>query len=252
MKKLFGKNALIIGGTRGIGLATARLFIGEGARVAVTGRDAGYLAQAAKMLGENTLVLQGDAGSLNDIDTVMTEIDRAFGRLDVLFLNAARIVHGTVETLSPNDFDTIVEVNLKGTFFALQRALPLFTNGGSIIVTTSISNRMASPNNGVYAGTKAALRSLVQAWAVELSAKSIRINAVCPGPVGTAMFEHGLTEQQAAQRKVAIETRSPLKRMGTDEDVAKAVLFLASDDSSYVLGHELVVDGGISLVRPVG
>lgn len=252
MTRLAGKKALITGGTSGIGLATAQLFQEEGAQVAVTGRNAEGLARARQILGDDAMVLSSDAGRLDDIEHLMAEVGQAFGKLDILFLNAGLAKPGSLEKVTEADFDELIAINLKGVFFAVQKALPLLSHGASVIVTTSIANRVASPNASIYAATKAGTRSLVQALAVELIAKGIRINAVSPGPIDTPMFGQDLPEEIVQRRRALINEKSPCKRWGTPMEIAKTVLFLGSDDSSYILGEEIVVDGSVSLLRPFG
>lgn len=253
MKKLSSKTALITGGTSGIGLAAARLFQQEGAHVAVTGRNPERLAEAREALGDEALIIASDAGNLTDIEALMGTVEENLGRLDVLFLNAAVAKGGPLEQVSENDFDEQIAVNVKGVFFALQKALPLLNPGASVIVTTSIANRLGTPNASVYAASKAALRSLVQALALELIGRGIRVNAVCPGPIDTPMYEHmGLPADFVRQRKAKIQERSPYKRFGSPDEAARVVLFLASEDSAYVVGEEIVVDGGMSIAKPEG
>lgn len=250
--KLQNKTALITGGTSGIGLATAQLFQKEGARIAVTGRKPEGLAQAKALLGENALAIQSDAGCLVDIEQLLAEVQQRFGKLDVLFLNAGYAKPGLLGQVSEADFDAMINTNLKGIFFTLQKVQSLLNPGASIIVTTSIANRMASPNFSLYAATKAALRSLVQALALELIEQGVRINAICPGPIETQMFGQGLPQEIVEKRRATINEKSPCKRWGKPIEAANVVLFLASDDSSYVVGEEIVVDGCISLLRPFG
>lgn len=253
MLKLSGKTALITGGTSGIGLATAQLFQQAGARVAVTGRSPAGIAQAQAALGENALVIASDAGDMVAIDTLMRRMMGHFGRLDILFLNAASAKTGALEQVSESDFDEQMSVNLKGVFFTLQKAMPLLAPGASVIITTSISNRFGTPNSSVYAASKGALRSLVQALALELIGRGIRVNAISPGPIDTPMFERmGLTEAALKLRKATLREKSPSRRFGTPDEAAKVALFLAGEDSSYIVGAEIVVDGGMSIQRPVG
>lgn len=253
MKRLAGKNALITGGTSGIGLAAAQLFQEEGAHVAVTGRNPTGLALARSVLGEGALIIASDAGRMLDIRSLMETVERALGHLDVLFLNAAVAKGASLEQVTESDFDHQMDVNFKGVFFALQEALPLLNPGASVIVTTSIANRLGTPNASVYAASKAALRSLVQSLALELIGRGIRINALCPGPIDTPMYEHmGLPPDFVRQRKIRIQERSPYKRFGTPEEAARVALFLACEDSAYVVGEEIVVDGGMSIAKPEG
>lgn len=248
-KKLEGKIALVTGGTSGIGLATAKLFRNEGAQLIVTGRDPVGLAYAQEQLGDESLVLRSDAGNLADIDVLLEQIKTRFGKLDVLFLNAGIAKAVPIEQVSESLFDEIMNVNLKGVFFTIQKALPLISENASIIAITSIANRKGMPPFSVYGASKAALRSLVQSMGLGLISRGIRINAISPGPIDTPMFDRfGLPSDMVQTRKREMEIKSPIKRFGTTEEIARAALFLASDDSSYMVGEEIVVDGGISLV----
>ena len=247
--KLEGRTALITGGTSGIGLATARLFQGEGARVAVTGRDPQHLERARQELGGDALVLQSDAGSMADIDALMRQVGERFGRLDILFVNAAVARPVPFEAVTEARFDETMDINFKGVFFTIQKALPLFGDSACVIVTTSIANRKASAPFAVYGASKAALRSLVQSLGAELIGRGIRINAISPGPIATPMFDRfGLPEEVMQARKREVAQKSPAGRFGTPEEIAKAALFLACDDSSYIIGEEIVVDGGMRFV----
>lgn len=249
MQNLSGKIALITGGNSGIGLATARLFKQRGATVVITGRDANSLEKAAAELGDDTLALQSDAGDLAQIDALMAEIQQRFGRLDVLFANAAVAKPMPFGLVDEDNFDLHTSINLKGVFFTIQKALPLMTGGGTIVVTTSITNQMGAPNFSVYAATKAGLRSLVQSLGLELIERGVRINAISPGPIRTPMFDRfGWPDVAVQTAQTTIQQRSPSKRFGEPEEIAKAALFLASDDSSYMVGEELVIDGGRCLL----
>lgn len=249
MGKLDGKVALITGASSGIGLATAKLFRDEGALLAITGRDSERMAQAQRELGEETLVIRSDAGSLTEIDSLIAQVKHRFDKLDVLFLNAAVSNPAPVSVMSEAQFDELMNVNVKGVFFAIQKSLPLMGKGSSIIVTNSITNQLGSPNFSVYGATKAALRSLVKSLGLELIEQGIRINAISPGPIATPIFDRfGLPPEMVKAIKGEIEKKSPIKRFGTPDEVAKVVLFLASSDSSYVVGEEIVVDGGMSLL----
>ncbi len=249
MKKLFGKTALVTGGNSGIGLATARLFQQHGARLAITGRDPATLEQAQRELGDGVVAIRSDAGRLADIEALMGEVQERFGRLDVLFANAAVAQPAPFEAITEAQFDDTMAVNFKGVFFTIQKALPLLANGGSVIVTTSITNQMGTPNFSVYGACKAALRSLVQTLGLELIGKGIRVNAISPGPITTPMFgRFGLPGEAVRAIQDEIQRKSPIKRFGEPDEVAKAALFLASQDASYIVGNELVVDGGMSLL----
>lgn len=249
MKKLEGKTALITGGNSGIGLATAKLFHEHGARVAITGRDAATLKQACDLLGKETLVVQGDVGKMADIEHLMQQTKGRFGQLDVVFVNAAIAQPAPFEHVTEAQFDDTVAVNLKGAYFTIQKALPLLSSNASIIVTTSITNQMGSPNFSVYAACKAALRSLTQTLGLELIGRGIRVNAISPGPISTPMFDRfGLPAEAAQAIKDEIQRKSPIKRFAEPDEVARVALFLACEDASYVTGHEVVVDGGMSLL----
>lgn len=249
MQKLEGKTALITGGSSGIGLATAQLFQAEGARVAVTGRSAESLEAAGQALGGQALLFASDAGDLQAIGQLLTDVATAFDGLDILVLNAGVALPAPLEQTDESRFDAMVDTNLKGVFFAIQKALPLLRPGASIIVTTSITNQLGSPNFSVYAACKAALRSLVASLALELIPRQIRLNAVSPGPIATPMFDRfGLPAEASQAIKAQIQAKSPISRFGTPDELAKVMLFLAGDDSSYIVGEEIVVDGGMSLL----
>ncbi len=249
MQKLAGKTALITGGNSGIGLATAKLFREQGARLIITGRDTASLAQARSILGDDVLAIQSDVGKTADIESLMQQVQKQFGQLDILFVNAGIAKAVPFEFVSEELFDDMVTINLKGAFFTIQKALPLFAKNASVIVTTSITNQMGSPNVSVYGACKAALRSLVQTLGLELVGRGIRINAISPGPIDTPMFgKFGLPDEVVQGIKADMMNKSPIKRFGAPEEVAKVALFLASEDSSYIVGDEIVVDGGMSLL----
>jgi NAD(P)-dependent dehydrogenase (short-subunit alcohol dehydrogenase family) len=248
MKRLFGKTALITGGNSGIGLATARLFREHGARLVITGRNPITLAQARTTLGGDVLAVSSDAGSLSDIERLMQQITEQYGQLDIVFINAASDRPTPFELVTEEQFDASAEVNFKGVFFTIQKALPLLSHNASIIVTTSISNQAAAPRFSVYAACKAALRSLVQSLGVELIGRGIRVNAISPGPIDTpGLNRWGLPREAMQAIREDFERKSPMKRFGRAEEIATAALFLASEDASYLVGTEIVVDGGFSL-----
>lgn len=247
--KLQGKTALITGGTSGIGLATAQLLQQEGARVAVTGRSAENLACAREILGPDALVIESDCGNLAAIDHLIEAVGAAFRQLDILVLNAGIASPAPLEAVSEEAFDAMVSTNFKGVFFTLQRALPLLHEGSSVVVTTSITNRLGTPNFSIYGACKAALRSMVSSLALELIPRKIRVNAVSPGPIATPMFDRfGLPTEVSQAIQQEIQRKSPIQRFGQPTELARVILFLASDDSAYVVGEEIVVDGGMSLL----
>lgn len=248
MKKLAGKTALVTGGNSGIGLATARLFVNEGARVAISGRDAASLDRAATELGPDTMALQSDASRVTEIEQLMRQVGERFGKLDVLVLNAAAGQPMPMEFITEEAFDAMSGVCFKGVFFAIQKALPLLHAGSAVIVTTSIANQVAAPGFGVYAAAKAAARSLVRTAAVELAPRGIRVNAISPGPIDTPGFGRwdGVPAEVVQAARDDFSRRSPLQRFGRADEVAQAALFLATEASSYMVGAELVVDGGFS------
>lgn len=249
MQRLAGKTALITGGNSGIGLATARLFLEHGAHLVITGRDEASLEQARRELGEQVIAIRSDAGSLADIEALVQDVGRRCSQLDVLVVNAGMAAAVPFDQVSEAQFDSMLSVNVKGAFFTIQKALPLLRPGASIIVTTSIANQLGTPLMSVYGATKAALRSMVQTLALELVGRGIRINAVSPGPIATPMFgRFGLPPEVVQAVQAQMVAKSPMQRFGRPDEVAKAALFLASDDASYVLGEEIVVDGGMSLL----
>ena len=249
MGKLNGKIVLITGGSSGIGLASAKLFLEHGARLAITGRDPDSLARARDELGRDVLTIRSDTANLADIASLMQQVEEHFTLLDVLFVNAGVAKAVPMELVSETLFDDIMGVNFKGAFFTIQKALPLLHAGASVIVTTSITNQLGSPNFSIYGASKAALRSLVQSLGLELVSRGIRINAISPGPIATPIFDRfGLPPAVADSIKDDIAQKSPSKRFGHPLEVAKVALFLASDDAAYVVGEEIVVDGGMSLL----
>ena len=246
---LQGKIALITGGTSGIGLATAKLFIEQGAKVVITGRNAQTLAQAQEELGPDVLGLQSDAGDLSQLDEVFATIRARFGRLDVLFLNAGIAQFSPLDLQSEQGFDELVRINLKGPYFAIQKALPLLTQGSTIVVNTSVVNQMGMPNSSAYASTKAALRAVIRPLTNELSSRGIRLNAVSPGPIETPIYgKMGMSSEQLNGFSEQVVQGVPLGRFGRADEIAQTVLFLSSPASSYIQGVELAVDGGMSQV----
>jgi NAD(P)-dependent dehydrogenase (short-subunit alcohol dehydrogenase family) len=249
MGKLEGKIALITGGNSGIGLATANRFVKEGAYVFITGRRGPELASAVKEIGSNVTGVQGDVSDLGDLDRLFAQIKQEKGRLDVVFANAGIAKYARLGTITEELYDSIFDINVKGVVFTVQKALPLLPEGASIILNSSIVGSKGLPSNSVYSASKAAIRSFARTWTTDLKDRGIRVNAISPGSIDTPGLSDLLASSETgAQRKKLIESVTPLGRFGTPDEVAKAVVFLASDDSSYVTGIELFVDGGFAQV----
>lgn len=247
--KLAGKVAVITGGSSGIGLAAAKAFVAEGAHVFLMGRRASELAKAAADIGTNASVVRADVASLDDLDHAFTAITREKGVIDIVVANAGFIAAEGIDTATPEHFDRTFDVNVRGTFFTVQKALPLMTRGGSIVLVASALHRKGMPNHGTYAASKAAVRSFARTWAAELKDRGIRVNSLSPGTIETPIFEAQSSDPEAyAAAKAAIQQVIPLGRIGRADEMAKAILFLASDDSSYVTGADLIADGGITQV----
>jgi NAD(P)-dependent dehydrogenase (short-subunit alcohol dehydrogenase family) len=243
MTRLTGKRALITGGTSGIGLATARRFLEEGARVAITGSNPAGLEEAKRMLGGDVLVLRADAGDVAAQREIAAEIGQAFGNLDVVFINAGIGDFRPLEQWDEAGFDRSVAVNLKGPFFLIQALLPILASPASIVLNTSINARIGMPASSVYAATKAGLVSLARTLSGELIGRGIRVNAVSPGPIATPL--HGKIGMGETDIKALID-QIPLGRRGEPDEVAQAVVFLASDEGAFTVGSEFVIDGGMS------
>jgi NAD(P)-dependent dehydrogenase (short-subunit alcohol dehydrogenase family) len=245
-----GKIALITGGTSGLGLATARRFASEGAHVFITGRRQEALEAAIDELGGKVIGVQGDVSKLTDLDRLFSAIKDRAGRLDILFANAGGGEFVPLERVTEAHFDKYFGINVKGTLFTVQKALPLMTGGGAIVINGSMASIKGIPGFGVYAATKAALRSFARTWAVDLRGRNIRVNVIAPGTVVTPGYktELGLTDEQIEAFAAQAAAATPLGRTGTPDEVAKAVAFLASDESSYINGIELFVDGGAAQI----
>ncbi len=249
MGKLDGKIALITGGNSGIGLATAKQFGSEGAYVFITGRRDAELAAAVKEIGKNVTGGQGDVANLNDLDRLFAQIKREKGKLDIVFANAGVAKYAPFGTITEEFYDWTFDINVKGLLFTVQKALPLLPDGASIILNASIVASKGLPANSVYSATKAAIRSFARTWTTDLKARRIRVNAVSPGAIDTPGLSGLVGSSEIGQQRLQmISTGVPLGRLGTPDEIAKAVVFLASDDASYVTGTEMFVDGGFAQV----
>jgi NAD(P)-dependent dehydrogenase (short-subunit alcohol dehydrogenase family) len=249
MGKLDGKIALITGGNSGIGLATAKRFVGEGAFVFITGRREAELTAAVASIGKNIKALKGDVSNLDDLDRIVGQIHEAKGRLDIVFANAGVAKFAALGEITEELFDIHFNINVKGMLFTVQKALPLMPDGSAIIVTSSIVGSKGLPNNSVYAATKAVARSFARTWTTDLKPRRIRVNAISPGSIDTPGLNGLLASAPAGeQRRKMIETATPLGRFGTADEIAAAAVFLASNDASYITGIELFVDGGFAQV----
>jgi len=249
MGKLEGKVAVITGGSSGIGLATAKRFVEEGAHVVITGRREKDLKEAAAVIGRNVTTVAGDVSRLEDLDQLYAVVKEVHGHIDVLFANAGWGEVAPLETATETHFDQTFDLNVKGTFFTTQKALPLLKDGGSIILNSSVSNVMGLPSFTAYAASKAAVRSFARGWTMELKGRGIRVNSISPGPIDTpALDKVGLTPEQVKQVADQWATEIPLGRRGRAEEIAAAAVFLASDESSFITGIDLAVDGGMAQV----
>jgi NAD(P)-dependent dehydrogenase (short-subunit alcohol dehydrogenase family) len=246
MGKLEGKIAVVTGGNSGIGLATARRFAEEGAMVVITGRREEALREAALEIGQGADPFRADMTQLEDIEALRRYVEKSYGRLDILFANAGVAAVGAFGEVSEETFDRTVTTNFKGTFFTVQTLLPLLKNGGSVILCSSISASKGFPGVSVYAATKAAIRSLARSLTVDLQDRRIRVNALSPGVVETPITQlAGMSKEEDVAHYEQTASQTPLGRNGEPAEIAAAALFLASDDSSFVAGAELLVDGGI-------
>lgn len=243
-KKLEGKVAVITGGSAGIGLGAAKRFAEEGAQVFITGRRQSELDKAVVTIGGNATALQGDTSKLADVDRIYAAIEQKAGRIDVLFANAGRYEFGTLGEISEQHFDRIFDTNVRGLLFTVQKALPLLSNGASVILTGSIADAIGIPSMSVYSASKAAVRSFARSWILDLKERGIRVNVLSPGHTATP----GLDNLLDAKQQAGVLLQIPLQRLGTPDDLAKAAVFLASEDSAYITGIELTVDGGVAQI----
>jgi len=249
MKRLEGKVAVVTGGNSGIGLASAKRLQEEGARVAIAGRSQKTLDEAAKTLGKDVLAIQADVSKLEDIDRIYSTVEKKFGKIDVLFVNAGVAKFAPLADTPESLYDEQFDINIKGAYFTIQKAIPHLNDGASIVLNTSVAGIKGTTGTSAYSATKAALRSLARTAAAELAGRGIRVNAVAPGPIVTPIFGRTGLPQEAIDAFITnVGGSVPMKRLGQPEEVAGAVAFLASSDSSYITGEELHVDGGMGQI----
>jgi NAD(P)-dependent dehydrogenase (short-subunit alcohol dehydrogenase family) len=249
MKKLAGKIALITGGSSGLGLATARQFVEDGAYVYITGRREAELNAAVRSIGNNVTGVTGDVSNLDDLDRLFGLIERDKGRIDVVFANAGGGQFSPLGAISEGHFDRTFDVNVKGLLFTVQKALPLLSDGGSIILTGSATGSSGTPALSVYAASKAAVRCFARNWILDLKPRRIRVNTISPGPINTPGLDQLVPDpEQRGHMQRMLADAIPLGRLGNPEEVARAVAFLASDDSSFINGIELFIDGGMAQI----
>jgi NAD(P)-dependent dehydrogenase (short-subunit alcohol dehydrogenase family) len=248
MGRLSGKVAVITGGNSGIGFASAKRFAEEGADLVITGRRKKELDEAASAIGKNVLAVQGDVSRLADLDRLYATVKETHGHIDILFANAGIASFAPLDAISEEHFDQLFDINVKGLLFTVQKALALFKDGGSIILNSSVAARKGIAGFGVYNATKAAVRSFARTWTSDLKERKIRVNSISPGPIETPIFgKMGLSQDQLQQFSTFL-SELPLGRSGRPEEIASVALFLASDESSYVTGVDLCVDGGLAQV----
>ncbi len=250
LNKLEGKVAVVTGGNSGIGLATAKRFVAEGAHVFITGRRQNELETAAREIGRNVTPVQGDVLKLADIDRLFATVREQKGRVDILFANAGLGEFMPLGQITEAHFDKTFGINVKGTLFTVQKALPLMSDGAAIVINGSMASIKGTPAFSVYAASKAALRSFARSWSVDLKDRRIRVNVVSPGVIITPGYKNelGMSDEQIEQTKAQTAATAPLGRVGTPDEIAKVVVFLGSDDSSYITGIDLFVDGGMAQV----
>ncbi len=249
MKRLEGKVAVVTGGNSGIGLATAKRLQEEGARVVISGRSRKTLDEAVKTIGNGVVAVQADVANLADVDKLYAEVSQKLGKIDILFVNAGVAKFAPLAETSETTYDEQFDINIKGAYFTIQKALPLLNDGASIILNTSVADRKGTVGASAYSATKAALRSLARTAAAELAQRGIRVNTVAPGPIVTPIFGRaGIPKEAAEEFAREIVAKVPMKRFGQPEEVASTVAFLASQDASYITGVEINVDGGMGQI----
>jgi len=249
MARLSGKVAVITGANSGIGLATAKRFVEEGAHVVITGRRKKELDEAAEQIGKNVTAVQGDVSRFEDLDRLYAEVKARHGHIDILFANAGVGQVAPLGAITEEHFDREFDINVKGLLFSVQKALPLLKDGGSIILNSYIAGRKGIEGFSVYNASKAAVRSFARSWTSDLKGRKIRVNAISPGPIETPIFgKMGLSQEQVGEFATSIISQLPLGRLGQSEEIAAAAVFLASDESSYITGVDLCVDGGMAQV----
>ena len=246
---LSGKTAVITGGNSGIGLATARLFIREGAKVVIIGRDSKTLDAARQELGDKVIAIKADVSSLEQLGAVAKEVEAKLGKIDILFANAGIAEFTPMDQVDETFFDKTFDINVKGVFFTTQKFAPLMRDNGAVLFTTSVVNKKGWPGTSVYSASKAAVRSLARTMAAELQPRKIRVNAISPGPIETPIYGRmGMSPEAVKQLADGVLLQTPMHRFGSADEVAKVALFLASDQSSYLTGTEISVDGGLGQV----